>query len=253
MAGGWHWSCGSHWLCDCTDPCTREVTWGTLTSFPAPARITWRCRHADSQVSTAGHGATQGWSCSHMSSSCTRAAAVLSVKMRGNRWHIPVTVPSLREAAIHILGLMQVVRAEIPLAAFTPALGVQHNFSSKSFLIQAGIWCLQTSATAKSSVLSSECRVSASRGCRAPLAFIQVRKEIIKGTMKNNPNPLAVFSSFFSLFSVAEPHQTDACLPEIPRWVPGAGTLRGSGGESLLCELRPPRAKKRHKMSKIMR
>lgn len=92
-----------------------------------------------------------------------RAVAVLSVKMRGNCWHIPVTVPSLREAAIHkVLGLVQVVRAEVPLAAFTPALGVQHNFSSKSFLIRAGIWCLQTSATAKSSVLGSECRVSAS-------------------------------------------------------------------------------------------
>lgn len=44
-----------------------------------------------------------------------------------------------------VLGLMQVVRVEVPPAV----LGVQHNSSSKNLLIQAGTWCLQTSVTAK--------------------------------------------------------------------------------------------------------
>lgn len=66
-----------------------------------------------------------------------------------------------------VLGLMQVVRTELPLAAFAPALGVQHNSSSKSFLIQAGTWCLQTSVTAKTraqcfALDKGSCRVSAS-------------------------------------------------------------------------------------------
>lgn len=48
-----------------------------LTSFSTPAWITGSCGHSDSQVSAAGHGVTQGWTCSHMSDFCTHTAAVL--------------------------------------------------------------------------------------------------------------------------------------------------------------------------------
>lgn len=66
---------------------------------------------------------------------------------------------------------------------------------------------------------------------------------------------MAVFSSFFSLFSMAELHQTDVCLQECSpaRRSPAPGGCLELGrreaavavpGESLLCELCPPRTKK---------
>lgn len=79
----------------------------------------------------------------------------------------PCRCPQPAGCSHWVPGQMQVVRAEVPLAAFTPALGAQHNSSSKSFLIQAGTWCLQTSVTAKTraqcfALDKGSCRVSAS-------------------------------------------------------------------------------------------
>lgn len=105
------------------------------------------------------HGVSQGWICSHIRVSalkCLPCCGCPVCKDERQFWHIPVTVPSLQDAAIlMVLGLMQVVRAEVPLAAITPALGLQHNSSPKSFLVRHLVFADISYGQDKSSELCS--------------------------------------------------------------------------------------------------